>query len=138
MLSREAAVNALSKKFCRGDAKKIERKIYEKYSDDESYYFELVCDIYTNTDKVNQILKEIKKDIPYWKISTFSGYRETETKETEKQAVGMKVTKGEFRCKSVKCRSDECYTTQVQTRSIDEGATTYVLCSKCGEGYKFN
>jgi transcription elongation factor S-II len=37
-----------------------------------------------------------------------------------------------------KCKSKRCSYYQLQTRSADEGITTYVSCLDCGQRMKFN
>ncbi|BBI30579.1 transcription elongation factor S-II [Acanthamoeba castellanii medusavirus] len=43
---------------------------------------------------------------------------------------------GMYRCRKRSCRSWNTYNHQLQTRSADEGATTYITCNDCGERYK--
>ncbi|QPB44588.1 transcription elongation factor S-II [Medusavirus stheno T3] len=44
--------------------------------------------------------------------------------------------RGMYRCRKRSCRSWNTYNHQLQTRSADEGATTYITCNDCGERYK--
>ena len=41
-----------------------------------------------------------------------------------------------YTCK--KCKSKRCSYYQLQTRSADEGITTYITCLDCGQRMKFN
>ena len=66
-----------------------------------------------------------------WTNRIYFDYRENEKKDAMGIEGAMKVMKGEFKCKVKTCRSDECYHFTMQTRSCDEGGTTYVICTKC-------
>ena len=46
------------------------------------------------------------------------------------------VQEGVYECS--KCKSKKTYLFQLQTRSGDEGFTTYVTCVNCGNKWKFN
>ncbi|KAL6050489.1 hypothetical protein QOT17_019801 [Balamuthia mandrillaris] len=43
---------------------------------------------------------------------------------------------GMYRCGVPSCRSTRCLITQLQTRSADEGMTTYITCQDCGKRRK--
>lgn len=50
---------------------------------------------------------------------------------------GMVMKKNsEYPCKN--CKSKKTYSQQVQTRSADEGMTTFVICLECGGQFQFN
>lgn len=66
-----------------------------------------------------------------WNGYVYLDYRDSEKKDMMGGESAMKVKKGEFKCKVKTCRSDECYHFTMQTRSCDEGGTTYVVCTKC-------
>lgn len=135
--------------------KRIEKKIYDKCCESEdvkSRYSDLLYEklnhiyfLINNADDETEeetLLVDIERDIDEdkenWECSVYDDYIEKERKQIDTQSTEQKVEKGEFKCKKDKCRSDECYYFQSQTRSADEGATTYVVCSKCGSRYKFN
>jgi len=44
---------------------------------------------------------------------------------------------GMYRCRQRSCGSWDVHLWQLQTRSADEGMTTYVECNECGSRYKF-
>ena len=56
-------------------------------------------------------------------------------KHKQLEAAGMAKQKGSFKCKQ--CNSWDTTYTQKQTRSADEPMTTFVLCLKCGNRWKF-
>lgn len=140
----------LSKKFDQKESKKIETKLFElcnilatEYDDNigelyQKFAYDKVGELLTNPDKKSEIISDIDKQIIGWESCLFKTFRENESKDAKDQVIGIKVSKGEFRCKNVRCKSDECYYYPVQTRSCDEGATNYVVCSKCGGRYTFS
>lgn len=88
-------------------------------------------------EKVGQLLDDnvshvdVMKDITEDRYNTSSHLYNCVIK-TEEELV---LEKGELKCK--KCGSYECFFEQKQTRSADEGSTTFVECKKCGNRYKF-
>lgn len=140
----------LLKHFEPKESKKIETKIFElciflskEYDDslDELYQkiaYDKLGELLTNPAKKMEIILDINNQVIGWKSCSFKTFRDNESKDANEQVIGMKVSKGEFKCKNSRCKSDECYYYAVQTRSCDEGATNYVVCSKCGGRYTFN
>jgi len=49
----------------------------------------------------------------------------------------QRARKGMFRCRDPRCRSWETDYCQLQSRSADEGMTTFVTCLACGSRFKF-
>lgn len=147
---RNLARKELSKHFPSNESKKIETKLYDlcanlatEYDDSieelyRKFAYDKLGELITNPDKKNDILSDIDNKLLGWESCLFKTFRENESKDVKDQVVGMKVSKGEFKCKNIRCKSDECYYYPVQTRSCDEGATNYVVCSKCGGRYTFN
>ncbi len=88
-------------------------------------------------DLQERIFKDIKEDIVLWESCVYDNYRKSQEKYTTQIIEGIKVEKGAFTCRNKKCKSEECFTWQVQIRSIDEPATTFVRCSICNTQYKF-
>jgi DNA-directed RNA polymerase subunit M/transcription elongation factor TFIIS len=137
----------LSTKFSANESKKIETKLFTmcqtSYTNDintlydnfDDFYkkiaYEKVAETIMHVERINDILKDIENNITGWGSCIYLNFRENEKRDTTDQTESMKVSKGEFRCKIKTCRSDECYHFTIQTRSCDEGGTTYVVCSKC-------
>jgi DNA-directed RNA polymerase subunit M/transcription elongation factor TFIIS len=133
------------------DAKNIEDSIFkmcerisENYGDGiediySKFAYEKVGELITlkSSLSTNEILEDISKDVYNWESSVYNTYREKENRGNIDQVTGPKVVSGEFKCKSVKCRSDKCLYWQMQTRGCDEPPTTYVVCSECGFRYSF-
>lgn len=140
----------LSKQFDSKESKKIETKIFglctilaTEYDDSleelyQKFAYDKLGELLTNPSKKADIITDIDNKVIGWESCLFKTFRENESKDAKDQVIGMKVSKGEFKCKNIRCKSDECYYYPVQTRSCDEGATNYVVCSKCGGRYTFN
>lgn len=114
----------------------------EEYEDDyddlyAKFSYEKLGEFIKHPEQKKQIYQDIKNCVVSWDSSVYEKYRYREQKDTQTTASGIKAAKGELKCKNSKCRSDECYYYQDQTRSCDEGATTFVICSKCGSRYHF-
>ena len=121
------------KMFEEAKGKSIE-ELYENIS------YEIIGYIYESHDKKERknILKDMKNGTYGWESSFFSEYRKRIHDIDYQQIEDIKVEKGEFPCRNKKCRSYQCYIWQEQTRSADEGATTYVMCAVCHNRYRFN
>ena len=148
--ARQATVEALKTKFSLKSSVNFEARIWkmcnrlsENYIEDASdiyrkYAFEKVgCLISTSNHKDQiKVLHDIKKCVLNWDSCNYDEFRRR--KDHDQHAEGIKVEKGEFRCRNKDCKSNECYFYQQQDRSGDEGATTYVVCTKCSTRYRFN
>jgi DNA-directed RNA polymerase subunit M/transcription elongation factor TFIIS len=133
-------------KFSQSKAKKIEEKIHDavlKMYDDvvddhyNKYAFEKLGEIVSHPDLVSTIIGDIENAVEGWDSCVYEKLRRKEESITQEQVEGMKVTKGEFTCRNYKCKSDECCYYTSQTRSLDEPASVYVICTKCGTRYCF-
>ncbi len=150
---RSSIRNVLEKtgKMTPKDSRKIEKSIYDmcvnltkEYEEDSiddmynKFAYEKVGEIIHHPDKQKSILDDIKNKVIYWDSVVYEEIRVKERRNIVDQAAGIKVRKGEFKCRKKDCGSDECYYVQSQTRSSDEGLSTYVFCTKCGGRYSFN
>jgi DNA-directed RNA polymerase subunit M/transcription elongation factor TFIIS len=138
----------LSSKFSVSESKKIESKLYamcktlhetqshlSNLCEFDDFYKEIVyeklAELLSYPERKDDILKDVINNNRKWNSCIYLNFRENERRDTTDQTESMKVSKGEFKCKVKTCRSDECYNFTMQTRSCDEGGTTYVVCSKC-------
>ena len=128
--SLENNIYEFCKRLSNNESEELE-EIYTKVA------YEKIGEILENKDKVNDIMKDLKDDTTGWNSIIYKPYMDDVLKENSEQVEGVKVQKGAFRCKNRKCGSDETYYYQSQTRSADEGSTTHVVCSKCGNRYTF-
>lgn len=148
MRNASAAVRkTLQAKFSVAESKKIESillaecTVMSNDSDTElnciynDFVYQKVGELLTYPHLKDNILKDIQNHTSGWESVSFLEFRENEKRDTQDQISGVKVQKGAFRCKSKTCGSYECLHYTSQTRGCDEGGTTYIVCSKCGERY---
>jgi DNA-directed RNA polymerase subunit M/transcription elongation factor TFIIS len=137
----------ISFSFSQKVAKNIESAIYnmcvklsKEYEDNlenlyDKYSFEKIGEIFQNPDKLDSILADINNLIIDWDSCVYDKYKEKESIDADNLFAGPKLISGAFTCK--KCQQSECYYMQAQTRGIDEGATSYVVCVNCGNRWHF-
>ena len=101
-------------------------------------------------EKIGELLNSPKKDIPKileditngtvdWDSFPYEQFREKQKRDITAGTERPKVQAGGFSCRKKDCRSYETKETvwfQSQTRSGDEGMTTFVTCTVCGDTYK--
>lgn len=112
-------------------AKIVEKSINDAIPDEQEY----LQRIYDYIGKLS-INPNEKFSIDVWDSSCFKEYENIESHEINLLTNDIQLEKGEFPCKY--CKSQECFTFQLQTRSIDEGATTFCLCTKCKRRFRVN
>lgn len=146
---RKAVTNLLKQKYKPSFAKKYEKDIFDMCQRLSTDYEEGIEEIYAKFayEKVGQflaaafykeaIVEDIKNDVLNWDASVYAELRDKVTHENDLLTEEIKVEKGEFPCRNRDCKSQECYTYQMNSRSLDEGAITHVVCTKCGHRYKF-
>jgi len=116
-----------------------EELIFKKSTDDTyfSYVYEKIGELKEAPELKERILNDIETYKRGWDSCLYDKYRTNQTREISKIVEGIKVEKGEFPCRNKNCRSKECYFYEQQTRSADEPATVFVVCTKCNTRYKF-
>lgn len=149
-VSRAAIVAQLKSKLGDKAAVTYEKAIYDmifsKYGKENiaGQYplvaYEKCGEIMASTTKEERaaILKDIKAGVVGWDSCIYEGQRQRQAQLNRKLQDKGKLVKGAFYCRDkIRCKSDECYSFQAQTRGGDEGMTTFVICAKCGLRYKF-
>lgn len=122
---------------CEANAVDEDVCIEESYS---SIAFELVGRFMRCESKTERkaILEEIKSGtVDTWSTMLLDTEKKKEYDDVARTSKGVSVKKCTYKCKKKGCPSEECFVYQVQTRSADEGMTTYVVCVKCCSRYKF-
>ena len=159
---RKAVTKALERNLKRKTAENYEKQIYRmckrmvddtetSAEDSDSVYvsmetlypkiaYEKVGHLILCEDRQERekILDDIKDNNTGFDTHPYEVVRQKQKDECSFTAQGPKVEIGEFPCRNPKCKSKRCYWYQLQTRSLDEGATTFVTCIKCKTRYKFN
>lgn len=151
-LKRAAITNILKTKLGAKNAANYEKSIYDMAARIAATIDEDVIATYeriayekcgelmvtSSKDQRDHIFQDIKTDIHGWESAVYAPQREKQIRFNQKLKDKGKLVKGAFYCRDkVRCKSDECYSYQSQTRSSDEGMTTFVICSKCGLRYRF-
>lgn len=73
-----------------------------------------------------------------WKCDKFEKINEA-LQQTDTSSIidnDIEVEEGDWTCRNKMCRSRKCYSFQKQTRSADEGTTTFVVCVICKTQFK--
>ena len=147
---RSVIIDALKTKFSENVAKNYENEIYkmcerksaEQTDDIESAYikyaYEKIGELLAEADK--EMRKKIASDILTDKIEVYDSviyqlFEEKKMIENDRVINPPSVQKSLYKCKH--CKSDKTWSYQLQTRSGDEGMTTFINCSECGKRYKF-
>jgi len=85
---------------------------------------------------IQRIIQDIYHDRVSWMSRIFDTYRTLENEEIEFTENPCVVVEGVLECG--KCKSRRTFSFQRQTRSADEGATTFAQCAQCGNRWRFN
>lgn len=88
---------------------------------------------------ISKVLKDIENCITNWDSVPYKKFQDKHKKNISAMTSKPDVQSGGFPCKMKDCRSYKTKETiwyQSQTRSGDEGMTTYVTCMVCGDRYK--
>ena len=128
-------IYSLSLELSQKERKQLEEKVWDACKDGTVSYcgvlFEKLGELSKGTP-FDTIIRDLTEKRLGWD-STFYSQIPLSAEPTD---VAVRVEKGTFKCRNKDCQSDECYFTQVQTRSLDEGGTVYVICTKCGGQFR--
>lgn len=120
----------------------IEKYIFSKSYNEESYIhllYESVGDLATQDEKKTNVIKNLITNLYKgnynWNNPVYRSYIETEDEENQFVTNPIEIVEGVLECK---CGSKKTISFQKQTRSADEGATTFAQCTVCGNKWKYN
>ena len=148
--SRKSVVAALKGKLDTITATNFEKEIYkmcQRLSDEtdeplediyNQYAYEKVGDIMVadGDEEMDKVRQDIKNDVLDWDSAPYKDFRERRDEDNTNAIQGIVTEVSDYKCKAKDCQSRECIQTQLQTRSGDEGFTTFVTCMKCGKRYR--
>jgi len=150
---RKTVVETLKQQgFSKKESVKCEKEIFEmckRISDEENLLEEIYLEqsyekvgelVYSKKNKKNkkEVMEDIKNDIIGWDSSVYQEYADSRIKDRESIIQKPKLQKGGFPCRKINCEGNKTKNTiwyQIQTRSGDEGMTTFVTCLRCGDRY---
>lgn len=120
----------------------LEKYIYE-YSKNSQEYTSLVYSImYTlqTTDKkksetMRQIVEQLYSRQTRWNHDVYSPFKKRQEEEDNFRLSPFEIEEGVIECK---CGSKRTISFQRQTRSADEGSTTFAQCVQCGSKWRHN
>ena len=117
----------------------IEKNIYELCDeDDKELYkkilYQVLYDIKQGV-KLPDILKDLKEHKILWKHSSLDKYIKEEDEQDEFIINPFQVEEGIVECR---CGSKRVYSYSKQTRSGDEGITSFHQCLKCKSKWSLN
>lgn len=116
----------------------IEKNIYEITEDDEELYkkilYQTLHDIKQGL-KLPDLLKNLKEHKILWKHSSLNKYILEEEEQDEFIINPFQVEEGIVECR---CGSKRVYSYSKQTRSGDEGITSFHQCLKCKAKWSLN
>lgn len=98
------------------------------------------CMSYFNMNRdassIRLILKDISRNRVLWSNTTYEPYLIKKQEEDQFNSQPFEIEEGVMECG--KCGSKRTISFQKQTRSADEGATTFAQCVDCGNKWKHN
>lgn len=115
------------------------QSLLDKYSENcspEQIYQamgELVCG---GQDRVRNALRLLATEMTVWDTTAYSRWATKEREELEFRKTPFQVEEGIIQCK--KCGSKRTLSFQKQTRSADEGMTTFYQCVECGAKARYS
>lgn len=124
----------LSKKLSKEDVKRIEAVIHSKSSCQEEYAQLVYEHIDSLIDQTEAKVKTLKLPKSVFDSNVFADYKKQEDKLFTEIASGPVVKEGIEPCR--RCKNKKVTSYQLQTRSGDEGMTTYYTCISCGYKWK--
>lgn len=98
------------------------------------YLYEISYELKQNT-KITPIFEALKNGTIGWNGSSFDNIRRNQQEEDDFTVNPFEIAEGVQKCN--KCGSNRTFSYQKQTRSADEGATTFIQCV-CGNKWRYS
>jgi DNA-directed RNA polymerase subunit M/transcription elongation factor TFIIS len=124
------------------NAQLVEKYIYEFSDTTEEYLnllYETVYFIKNSKEKLSETIKTVISNIYEqkisWKHPRYDHYKQQIEEEDQFMTTPFEIEEGVLECK---CGSKKTISFQRQTRSADEGSTTFAQCVECGSKWRHN
>lgn len=138
---REIGLDCISKYLKnKSNIELIEKYIFETTHNKDEYmhilyhvliYLKKSC----KTNDIKEIMKQLYFNNIEWHHSTFINYKKQIQEEDNFMTTPFEIEEGVLECK---CGSKRTISFQRQTRSADEGSTTFAQCIECGNKWRHN
>jgi DNA-directed RNA polymerase subunit M/transcription elongation factor TFIIS len=99
--------------------------------------YEIDYILYTNVSKKDAIklcIQRLYNNQFFWNDPVYQSFRDEDKEENDFFEHPCEVEEGVLQC--FKCKSFKTLSYQRQTRSADEGATTFIQCVECGNKWR--
>lgn len=143
-------IENFSKEFQEKDLVEIEKIIFNQYSAREKEYKKSIYEtmgildyiLKNHSTEKEEYMEKLIKSILQKEIGWNSMvYQKIKIKNRDEILSCLhqesKLQKCEYKCRNPKCKSDQCYIFSLQTRSGDEGMSSFQICMRCNTRSKF-
>lgn len=145
-LSRKVGLNAINKLLRNVELSKLfEKQIFGlsvvKNTDYIPLIYNYIGALHTipyKLRKKSELLEDINSGLTEFELCIFKDLRQKLQDCLDEDTDIISIEEGDMECKSKTCKSKRCYIIQAQTRSGDEGMTSWVKCSECPNKYKMS
>ena len=97
--------------------------------------YQISFDISVKKMPLPEVLKKVKENKISWKSECFTQCIQEEEEQDNFTICPFEVSEGVLECK---CGSKRVFSYQRQTRGLDESATTFAECVKCGNKWVYS
>ncbi len=143
MIDRSIGIQALSKTLTKkSNINLVEKYIFNMTNTNDEYLNLLYESLYllkhknqSKTENIKLLLTAIFDKQMVWNNQVYTEYREKIEEQDNFLIKPFEIEEGVLECK---CGSKRTISFQRQTRSADEGSTTFAQCIKCGAKWRHN
>lgn len=110
----------------------LEKNIHQAVTSDYDYttiLYQVIGDIISGR-KLNDILNSLKSGTVGWEHESFAQFKKELDEQDQFSENPIEIVEGVEKCN--KCKSTRVFSYSIQTRSADEGMTTFCSCMACG------
>jgi DNA-directed RNA polymerase subunit M/transcription elongation factor TFIIS len=140
MIKRKEIIETLNKTFNNDLSEKIENYVYDKYNDNLNFYYNKIFNIINN----KTLVEKLKKSNKINRLDDINYYYNWSKIKIESDLINNQIlvnnntgSFGIFYCSKCK-KKTKCVYNTAQTRSADEGLTSFITCCICSYTWKEN